>query len=210
VNTEASPIVLFDTAANSPVEAELLDGISPAQVVDWEDHWLPALNDTVDRLRKAGVDRRQWPQSRHWNWGKKAAASSGLLAYPAFSVTCQGMTQGLMLVDLLHKARLPASGNRDLVYVEFLEAAPWNRRDFSGDRPRFVGVGSVLLAAAVTRSREEGFKGRIGLHSLPQSEAYYRACGMTDLGPDADHQGLRYFEMTPEQADAFLAKGATR
>jgi hypothetical protein len=24
---------------------------------------------------------------------------------------------------------------------------------------------------------------------------------------DAGHQGLRYFEMTPEQAEAFIAKG---
>ena len=30
---------------------------------------------------------------------------------------------------------------------------------------------------------------------------------MTDLGADPNYQGLRYFEMTPEQARAFVAKG---
>jgi hypothetical protein len=30
---------------------------------------------------------------------------------------------------------------------------------------------------------------------------------MSDLGMDPDHQDLRYFEMTPEQAEAFIAKG---
>jgi hypothetical protein len=72
-------------------------------------------------------------------------------------------------------------------------------------------VGSLLVRAAIELSREEGFKGRIGLHSLPQSNAWYaNMCGMTDLGADPgySHQ-LRYFEMTPEQAEAFLAKGNT-
>ena len=30
---------------------------------------------------------------------------------------------------------------------------------------------------------------------------------MTDLGIDPDYEGLRYFEMTPEQARAFITKG---
>ena len=30
---------------------------------------------------------------------------------------------------------------------------------------------------------------------------------MTDLGTDPDREGLRYFEMTPEQARAFVRKG---
>jgi hypothetical protein len=54
------------------------------------------------------------------------------------------------------------------------------------------------------------FKGRIGLHSLPQANAFYaNTCGMTDLGFDQDYEGLRYFEMTPGQAEAFIAKGGT-
>lgn len=30
---------------------------------------------------------------------------------------------------------------------------------------------------------------------------------MTDLGIDVGYQNLRYFEMTPKQADAFIAQG---
>jgi hypothetical protein len=30
---------------------------------------------------------------------------------------------------------------------------------------------------------------------------------MTDLGADEEYQDLRYFEMTPEQAEAFIKKG---
>jgi hypothetical protein len=71
--------------------------------------------------------------------------------------------------------------------------------------PRFSGVGTVLMAAAIQFSIDEEFSGRVGLHSLPQADDWYRKCGMTDLGPDAgEKQNLRYFEMTPEQAKEFL------
>jgi hypothetical protein len=71
-------------------------------------------------------------------------------------------------------------------------------------------VGSVLMRAAIEFSHQEGFKGRVGLHSLPQSNGWYaNACGMADLGTDPDYQNLRYFEMTPEIAEAFIAKGHT-
>ena len=62
--------------------------------------------------------------------------------------------------------------------------------------------------AAIALSQELEFKGRIGLHSLPQANSFYaNTCGMSDLGMDPDHLGLRYFEMTSEQAEAFIAKG---
>jgi hypothetical protein len=71
--------------------------------------------------------------------------------------------------------------------------------------PRYGLVGRVLIATAVQLSLAEGFRGRIGLHALPQADSFYAMkCGMTDLGKDANKQGLRYFEMTPVQAAAFL------
>ena len=71
--------------------------------------------------------------------------------------------------------------------------------------PRHGLVGRVLIATAVQLSQEEGFKGGVGLHALPQAETFYaRQCGMTDLGKDMRKEGLRYFEMTPEQAADFL------
>ena len=93
------------------------------------------------------------------------------------------------------------------MYVEFVENAPWNRAELF-DPPRYRGVGSILIRAAVALSEELEFHGRIGLHSLPQANGFYaNTCGMTDLGADPEHDGLRYFEITPEQARAFIAKG---
>ena len=79
------------------------------------------------------------------------------------------------------------------------------------DVPRFGGIGIRLIQAAVRLSRDEEMGGRIGLHSLPQAEVFYRdTCGMTSLGRDPDCDDLLYFEMTCEQVDQFLTRGADR
>ena len=58
--------------------------------------------------------------------------------------------------------------------------------------------------AASALSVAEGFKGRIGLHSLPRADDFYRRSGLCDLGRDPAVHDLRYFEMTEAQAQAFL------
>lgn len=208
MSVEISPAFLVDVATSQPVAAELWDAITEQQLVHWEDEWAPALRDVVNRMKAAGVERSLWPQSRHWDWRSKAEAFNGSLANPSFCVVCQGITQGMMILDTLKNARIASQKNKDLIYIEYLENAPWNRRHVLGGQVRFAGVGTLLLRAAIELSREEGFKGRLGLHSLPQSNHWYaNKCGMTDLGIDVGYQNLRYFEMTPRQADAFIAQG---
>lgn len=207
MTAEVSTIYLLDGAGGTSVEAELRDAIEEAQLVDWQTQWQPALIAILQELARRGVPMSQWPQSWHWNWRAKATQIQGLLAFRGFGVVCAGTTQGLMRVDLNKLARIPAQKGKPLVYVDYLEVAPWNRAEL-GQAPRYRGVGTALLTAAVAFSEEEGFKGRIGLHSLPQADAFYRdRCGMTDLGPDTNYHGnLRYFEMTPDQARAFLGE----
>ena len=202
------PVFLLDVATCNAVPAELLDAITEAQLADWEGEWLPELFKAIQRLHRAGVTRADWPQSRHWNWRKKAAALQGMLANPGFAIICGGVTQGMMLVDTTTKrCRIAEQAGKNLVYVEFVENAPWNRKELA-DPPRYRGVGSILMGAAIELSKELGFKGRIGLHSLPQANGFYaNVCGMTDLGADAKYHDMRYFEMTPDQAEAFLEKG---
>ncbi len=208
MSIDISPAFLCEPASGQAVPAELWDAITEAQLVHWEDEWTSERQKAVERLKAAGVERSLLPQSRHWNWRRKANEISGLLSTPSFSVMCRGMTQGMMIVSTLGIARLPQQKGKDLVYVDYLETAPWNIRGLVTDQPRYQGVGSILMRAAIELSRNEGFKGRVGLHSLPQSNGWYgNACGMADTGADANYQNLRYFEMTPEQAEAFIAKG---
>jgi hypothetical protein len=204
MSAAVSIIFLLDVTSGTGVEAELRDAIEEAQLVDWQTQWQPALIRTLQELARQGVPVAQWPQSWHWDWRAKNAEVSGLLAFQGFSVVCANMTQGLMRVDLTRTAQAPVQKGKPLVYVDYLEVAPWNRPDL-GQAVSYKGVGTALMVAAIALSEQEGFRGRIGLHSLPQAESFYRDhCGMIDLGPDATYQNLSYFEMTPDQAKVFL------
>jgi hypothetical protein len=209
MTVEVSPIFLFSPQSGQPEAAELWDAITEKQLADWEGEWVPELFKAVQRLKRAGVERKHWPQSRHWDWRRKTEALQGMLANPGFSVVCGGVTQGMMLVDTtMKRCRLDKQKGKNLVYVSFVETAPWNRKELLFDPPRYRGVGAILIRAAIELSMEAEFKGRMGLHSLPQANSFYaNVCGMTDLGADQDYQGLRYFEMSPEQAEAFVEKG---
>lgn len=203
-----TPVFLLNVTNGQAEAAELWDSITEQQLADWEGEWLPQLFQAIQHLHRSGVARAHWPQSRHWDWRRKTQALQKMLGTPGFSLVCGGMTQGMMLVDTTTKrCRIGSQTGKHLVYVSFVENAPWNRPELSNP-PRYRGVGTVLIREAVELSKREEFKGRIGLHSLPQANNFYaNTCGMTDLGNDPAYQGLRYFEMTPEQAEAFIAKG---
>ena len=162
------------------------------------------MREGIRRLEATGMPRSEWPQDAHWDWRRKLNGPQ-LLANAGFSIVCDGVTQGMMILDTATKrCRIEEQKNLHLVYIRYLQSAPWNRRSIS-ERPRYRGIGSTLIRAATELSEAMEFKGRIGLHSLPQAEGFYtRICGMTDLEPDPEFQNLRYFEMTPQQARAFI------
>jgi hypothetical protein len=115
--------------------------------------------------------------------------------------------QGLMMVCLAGKtSRLDPDKGKPLVYVDFVETAPWNAKEFAPS-PIYKGVGVRLIQAAARSSIDEGFSGRVGLHSLPQSRPFYTiACEMHALGADAGYHNLEYFELTAAKVAALLKK----
>lgn len=208
---DISQVWLYSPLKAQPVAAELWDGITEKQLSDWDQEWTAAVAAGVFRLIRDKVPRHKWPNSLHWNWRKKSAAYRPSISKAGYSVMCEDSTQGMMFVDFAkHRSRIAEKSGKHLVYVDFVETAPWNRADFLNE-PKYQGVGTLLIRAAIERSRAEEFGGRIGLHSLPDSEDFYRrVCGMTDLGTDSKQESyLRYFEMTTEQADAFIKKGSS-
>jgi hypothetical protein len=90
--------------------------------------------------------------------------------------------------------------------VKYIESAPWNLKGYVGAGARFGGIGISLIRAAIAVSVEEEFRGRIALHSLPQSESFYGRF-MEDLGIDPYVEKLRYFEMSEERALKFIRGG---
>lgn len=201
---EQSLIYLQRSGTREAVEAELYDDITDEHREQWRTTWMPMIESTVERLKKAGVPRDKWPQDLHWDWDKKTNWSRGFLSLQRFAITCGGALQGLMLVNLTKlTARIESQWGKDLAYIGYLSTAPWNRPEIAGVQ-QFQGVGRVMVRRAVQVSRDEGFRGRVGLHALGQAASFYRTvCGMTDLGPDSTYLGLPYFEMTEAQAKAF-------
>lgn len=194
MSVTVSEVFVKDMSTGKLVKAELYDEILPKHVDDFAKLW-------------SGNATRLSGQQGHWDWERKYNAVSTSLSYRSFAVELNGVTQGLMIVNTTKHCRIIYQQNKHLVYIEFLETAPWNENPRKG-QTQYKRVGPVLLSAAIQLSFDDGNQGRIGLHSLPQADDFYRVhCGMTDLGSDASRQNLRYFEMTEGQAATYRQGG---
>ena len=202
--SERTPLYLLDGTTRQPVNAELVEQLTLEDVQRVDASWTPFLRQALRDALADGLAPDDLPEHSHWQWERKwrfAAAGSQFLG-----IECAGEMQAMMSVRTDKACRLPEQSGLPLVYVDYLAAAPWNLPEVVG-QPRFRGSGLALLAAAIQFSRQSGYSGRIGLHSLPQAEEFYRAkCGMTDLGKDIFYEDLRYLEMTEARSSAFLER----
>lgn len=190
-------------ATGQVIKASLLDGLKPADLTLIERQWWPFRLNMVFELLKHNAPR---PESLHWDWGKKARELE-LLEAAGFGIVHDGKWQGAMLTkSARHFARLGPDVGKPIVYIDYLEVAPWNWTIKEiRQKGTMKGVGSVLFREAVIFSEDQGFHGRVGLHSLPQSVGFYGGpCQMTSLGPDTAKQELIYFELSRENAKVFL------
>ena len=91
-----------------------------------------------------------------------------LLETEGFGIVYDRKWQAVVLAKAspLHVARLGADKGKPLIYIDFIEIAPWNWViPEIGQRGRFRALGSTLFRRAVKLSEEEGFHGRVGLHA---------------------------------------------
>ncbi|MGI0488492.1 hypothetical protein ACN4EK_23875 [Pantanalinema rosaneae CENA516] len=159
--------------------AGLLCSMSDRHLEDFETIW-------------KGVLRATEQPDSYWSWDYKLRQGNQESRYEAYAIEVDSLTQGLMFLETQwHRSQLPQ--RYPLVYVEALAVAPWNRRRLE-DPPYLRGVGRTLLLFARQRSLELGYGGRVGLHSLPKSEEFYRRNQMPEYDPDPDKEGLVYFE----------------
>ena len=196
---------LFNRHNETFEDAYLYSPIVENHVSDFETLWVPVFNARLAEAKTQADATAANAQDRHWRWRKKTQQRQGRLDWKSFAIECDNNTQGLMFACTSAFAREPSQKNQHIIYIDLLATAPWNRHGMT-DQPKYKGVGRLLLLAAIDLSVSEGFVGRIGLHSLPQSDPWYRdICGMTDLGIDQTYPpGLRYFEMTQSQVETFL------
>lgn len=204
-------VFLKNRVTNEFETASLFHGIDKDNLSHIEGRWRPLFELRREQAKAAGVSMSDInAEDGHWNWGSKAlAAIKDPFLYDIFALECGGNTQALLLTckgsaDCF--SRHPQHLKADMIYVEFLATAPWNRPGLVKE-PIYKGSGRVLIGTAISLSVEEELAGRIGLHSLPGAEDFYRdVIGMTDLGKDqaGPHKGLRYFELPESQVSDFL------
>ena len=188
------------------VPAEMLLGLAPEDLLLIDKEWASEKSRILQELLKHTNPRNEKPQSLHWDWSRKSSALR-LLAASGFGVTADGKWQGVMMTKTGLDSRHPNSTGKPIVYIDYLETAPWNwNLNKIGQIGTYRSVGSILFRQSVIQSKKESFRGRIGLHSLPQSVNFYESLGMENLGPDPSKQNLPYFELTEASALKFLSE----
>jgi hypothetical protein len=198
-------IELIRRADNVAVEGELMSGLTGKEVDLIERGWIQERGQLLQALLHFSIPRADWPQTLHWDWTKKAPELK-LLESTGYGIVVSQQWQGAMLTKTASRAaQLEPDNGKPLVYVDYVESAPWNwpvaALGFDGE---YKGVGAVLITEAVLQSFDEGFGGRVGLHAVPQAEEFYEGCGMTPLARDPAKENLRYFEFSRNAARKFL------
>lgn len=183
-------IQLLQVQDQQIVEAQLLP-LLDRHLEDAEQLWVPLL------IRSGEADA-------YWDWVRKRSRASLLLGTEFYAIECDGITQGLIALDISKKRCLiEAQFRQRLVYILALATAPWNRPTIQTS-PTYKGVGGQLIDFAIARSYQLGYKGRVGLHALPGALEFYRKLRvrLVECGPDSDEpDNLVYFERLGETND---------
>lgn len=197
-------IKLWRRTDDSIVDGTLYTELTPIDLSLLEQSWQPSRSSLYEMLDSANIPQVDWPQSLHWNWNAKAPALEQLEA-ACFGIRCGGQWQAAMMTKTAtHFSRASQSRGMPLVYIEYVESAPWNWSiPAVAQVGRYGGLGATLFRQAVLQSYNEGFAGRVGLHALPQAEPFYAKLGLIHIG--RDHElGLEYFELDSNAADALI------
>lgn len=172
-----------------PVEATLIS-LNQKHVEHFVTRWQPAL------IQATQADK-------YWDWQFKQRTAETYDNQECYAVECDGDTQGLLMLETQHHRSVLTPGE-PLAYVAALSVAPWNRKQLRNP-PLFKRVGTLLLRFSRVRSLALGYKGRVGLHSLPGAESFYEQRRMlrfdfpADPYIDSEEEPLVYFEYPPRR-----------
>lgn len=145
---------------------------------------------------------REAEDDRHWEWRKLVGLHRNDKAWEAVAVQgAAGGIEGAMIYRIDTKSQLEAG--MGAVYVDRLACAPRNR-PWLADPPKYRGVGTVLLLAAVRHSYLLGLGGRVWLKSLPseRTRTFYGNRGFQVISEDEN--GMIDFELPSAKAEKWL------
>lgn len=140
----------------------------------------------------------------HWDW-EKIVNSPDDHGYEqkTFYFIIDNMPQGVLHALFPKQSRLSQGDN--LVYVDRIAVAPWNRQYSTSQH--FKGIGSLLMLFIEEFSEQSGYGGAVGLHALIQAKTFYVYLGMQSLGIDQSYEGLEYFEMPKKSRSEETSEG---
>lgn len=200
------PVDLFNRHTSAFEEALIVQGLNENNLDDFQQHWLPMLRarraDFVDNVTAGSGN----VQDYHWDWVIESYKAECTMGYETFAIECDGCTQALMVVDSNQFALHPSHQGKELVHIARLATAPWNRTNTVA-RPKYKGAGRALVATAISLSIDLEFRGRVCLHSLPQSEGWYRSSGFIEVTDPNPKNTLKYFELTADAAAKYFQEG---
>jgi hypothetical protein len=154
-----TPIQIVDCATKELVDAELFDEVTIDHFLETQREWRPLVVEAAKRLVKSGAPRESIPRHFHWDWSTKES-DLRVLAFAFFGVSCWDKLQGLMKLEVAGRSgRIASQKRKPLVYVDYLETAPWNIKPLMealGKSPQFAAIGTRLVEAAVLFAEERG------------------------------------------------------
>ena len=155
---------LKEQPGGNEVAAVIHDLLTLEALFAAEEQWCLQRIAVLRELASAGIHdaRAGWPQSIHWSWARKAATCAparleALGDVRLFGIEAAGQWQALLFgLSEGYYSRLGAKG-RPVVYVDFVESAPWNWDITPLNKVgRYRGAGVQLMELAVTWSLSLG------------------------------------------------------
>lgn len=126
----------------------------------------------------------------HWRWLDKALIKNGD-QYKWFFLLADGEPQAACLI---YHPKASAIDGQGIFYIEYLAAAPWNRRNPLNDQA-FAGVGKLVVRKVSAYAINHlGLRPGFSLHALPRAAGFYESLGMGRF-PALDAGLMPYFEM---------------
>lgn len=157
------------------------------------------LNDWVEWSRETGLSRELF------NW--PAICANEAATTKTVAIVRDGACQGLIQLATSFRYQCRDRKITNLVYVPFLEAAPWNVV-LAATRRRYRNVGTTLLLIATSQSSSLNFDGRVGLNSIEQARGFYEHHGFAaKFGADCDSIFYEtYMELEAEAAELLILR----
>ena len=155
-----TPIQIVEWGTRELVDAELFDEVTVEHFLETQTAWRPVVVEAAKRMVESGSPLETVPRHFHWDWTSKEP-DLRMLAFSFFAISARGKLQGLMKLESVGRSgRVASQKGKPLIYVDYLETAPWNIKKVMqalGKNAEFATVGTRLIEAAVRKSLDEGF-----------------------------------------------------